>query len=106
MTISLESLQSQAVTWHKQRFPNAQVEHVGLKLAEEAGEVASAINAIVGTGSATGKGLVLDESADVLIALLVIVGRWRFDSMESLLEATEKKLEVLLTPGAHPASIR
>lgn len=105
MSLDLESLQSRAVTWHKQRFPEADISHVGLKLCEETGEVASAINALVGTNSATGKGNVLDESADVLISLLVILGRWRLDSFESLVDATERKLEILLTPGAHPASI-
>ena len=105
MTLSIESLQSRAVTWHKQRFPNAELAHVGLKLCEESGEVASAINGLVGTASATGKGDVLDESADVLISLMVILGRWRFDSFESLCDAAERKLDILLTPGAHPASI-
>ena len=105
MTLSIDSLQTLAVNWHKQKFPDAKLEHVGLKLCEESGEVASAINGLVGTASATGKGYVLDESADVLIALLVILGRWRFDSMESLCDAAERKLEILLTPGAHPASI-
>jgi hypothetical protein len=62
------SLQRRVTAWHEVRFPLAQVTNVALKLAEECGEVASAVNAAVGVNSATGKGDVPSELADVVIA--------------------------------------
>lgn len=92
--IQLTMLQSQVGSWHRWRFPEAQREHVGLKLCEEAGEVARAINADVGHNSATGHGNVPEEAADVLISLLVLLDRW-YPETDLLAEAT-KKLSILL----------
>jgi phosphoribosyl-ATP pyrophosphohydrolase len=101
---TFEDAQDWAVEWHKSRFPLAEIVHVALKLCEEAGEVGSAVNALVGVNSATGKGDVVKECADVVIAVMVIMGRW-FPEV-SLLDEIEAKLRELATPGAHPASVK
>jgi NTP pyrophosphatase (non-canonical NTP hydrolase) len=88
--------------WHEARFPNAHMENVALKMAEEVGEVASAINALVGRNSATGKGEVGPEVADVIIAAVVLISRW-FPEVDIEREV-RMKLEKLEKKGAHPAS--
>lgn len=90
------------VDWHIGRFPEAEMVHVALKLNEEAGEVGRAVNGLEGKNSATGGGDVIDECADVLISIYVLVGRWF--TREELLEAVETKITMLETPGAHRAS--
>jgi hypothetical protein len=97
------TLQKRAASWHSARFPWANEEHVVLKALTELGEVADALIAKNGQDSATGKPGegVTGEAADVVIALMVLVGRWE---KEDLLEAVGKKLSVLETPGAHKAS--
>lgn len=93
------------IAWHEARFPAAQREHVALKLCSEAGEVADAINGEVGTTSATGKGNVGEEAADVFIALTVLLGRW-YPGVDLMAEVAKKVL-ILETPGAHKsASLR
>ena len=97
-------LQDRATRWHEERFPRAELEHVGLKVLAEAGELADAILAARGKNSATGKrgdGIV-GEAADIVICLLVIAGRW---GCHDLLSAVDMKLSILETPGAHPASL-
>lgn len=94
-------LQWRAGTWHRDRFPYAQSEHVALKAAEEVGEVARAVNGEVGFNSATGGGSVIEEAADVVIALMVLVDRWTDDD---LMAAVDAKLTLLERPGAHRAS--
>lgn len=98
--------QRRAGYWHRHRFPNASAERVLLKAGEELGEVMSAWNAMAGTDSATGHGGssedFVNEMADVVIALLVAADRW---TEHSLSDAIERKLSLLMTPGAHKASI-
>ena len=97
------SLQQRVVAWHEARFPEAEAVHVALKMAEECGEVASALNALVGKNSATGKGLVPEEAADVVITALVLLGRW-FPGADLFAEV-ERKLAVLTDPeSTHPAA--
>lgn len=99
------SLQDEIVAWHVRRFPDAQMEHVALKSSEEVGEVASAINAVVGFNSATGKGDVPSEAADVVISLMVLLGRW-FPAFD-LLEEVQKKLTILTDRNSgHRAALR
>ena len=98
----MESLQNRIVKWHEIRFPDAQMEHVALKLCEEVGEVARAINGVAGQNSATGGGNVEQEVADVFISALVLLGRW-FPDVNIELEIY-RKLVILETPGSHRAS--
>jgi NTP pyrophosphatase (non-canonical NTP hydrolase) len=99
----MRGLQRQIGEWHRARFPEAGREHVALKLCEEAGEVARAINGDCGKNSATGYGATPQEVADVIIAALVLMDRWY--SEYDLTTLIENKLEALTTPGAHRASL-
>lgn len=98
----LEDLQYRAYLWHCKRFPEAKMEHVTLKLSEETGEVAKAVNGISGFNSTTGSGDVGEESADVLICVFVLLSRW-FPEVD-LLRELNNKLTILETPGQHRAS--
>jgi NTP pyrophosphatase (non-canonical NTP hydrolase) len=99
----LRRLQARAVEWHERRFPFASPIGVGLKTAEEVGEVASAILGDFGGESATGKGNAPAEAADVVISLLATLGRWYPDA--DLEDEIDAKLDDLLTPGKHRASV-
>lgn len=107
MTLDLRrdiaQIEKRATDWHRVRFPEAQMEHVALKVCEEAGEVAKAINGVSGMNSATGGGEVGAEAADVIVSLVVLLGRW-FPYV-SLAAEIDKKLTMLETPGAHRASL-
>ena len=92
----LADLQARLVEWHEKRFPDADPTKVALKLNEEAGEVASAVLALLGRDSATGKGDVAEECGDVLIAVLVLLGRW-FPHINVVASATAK-LDLLSSP--------
>ncbi len=100
----LKSLQDRLCAWHNERFPDAQMEHVALKVCEEAGEVARAVLGVAGSKSATGYGNVGDEVADVFITGLVLLGRW-FPDVD-VCAHTNAKLIILETPGLHRASRR
>lgn len=104
MILDIDALQAAIVLWHEQRFPRAEMVHVALKTCEEAGEVARAINGVVGMNSATGRGEVGKEAADVLITLFVLLGRW-FPEVDLLAEV-RTKLAILIDPmSGHLASI-
>jgi NTP pyrophosphatase (non-canonical NTP hydrolase) len=98
----VEALQKRICAWHIQRFPDAQMEHVALKICEEVGEVARAINGRAEKNSATGGGCTEEEIADVFISALVLLGRW-FPEVNIELEIY-RKLVILETKGAHKAS--
>lgn len=101
----MEEFQNKAVLWHKERFPNAQMSFVALKTCEEAGEVARAVNGLQGNLCATGGGSVPEEAADVVITLLVLLGRW-FPNHD-LLHEVQSKLNILTDPSSnHPASLQ
>ena len=100
---ALRPLQLRARAWHEERFPDAQMEHVALKLCEEAGEVARAVNGVAGRNSATGGGDVGDEVADVFIAALVLLARWFPEA--DIATRISIKLHRLETPGEHRASL-
>lgn len=99
------TLQKRAGKWHAGRFPDAQASLVLLKALTELGEVADAYLDQEGSMSATGErgDGISGEAADVVIALMVLTDRW---TEENLLEAVERKLSLLETPGAHKASSR
>lgn len=96
------NLQARATDWHVRRFPQAGQEHVALKAAEEIGEVASAVIGTLGRNTATGAGDVPGEAADVVIALMVLLGRWY--SPADLLEEVERKLSILTDPNSNHRS--
>jgi NTP pyrophosphatase (non-canonical NTP hydrolase) len=79
--------------WHAERFPTATVEHVALKLAEEAGEVCAAVIALAGNEHPERAASVVDECADVFIVLSVLVGR--YFPFTPLMEAVQTKLATL-----------
>jgi hypothetical protein len=91
-------LQAALVTWHVARFPDAEMVHVALKTCEEAGEVARAVNGVIGKNMATGGGDVPGEAADVLITLFVLLGRW-FPEVD-LLDEVRRKLAILVDPSS------
>lgn len=99
----LNALQEAAGRWHRARFPDAEIVNVALKLCEEAGEVGRAVNGLIGVNSATGGGDLLEEQADVLIALFAMVDRWPVGDVE---DAAWAKLARLNDPnGGHRASL-
>lgn len=101
----MSALQAAVVSWHERRFPDAQMEHVALKTCEEAGEVARAINGVIGKNSATRRGEVGKEAADVLITLYVLLGRW-FPDVD-LDGEVAKKLAILTNPtSGHAAAAK
>lgn len=102
--MTVEDLQARAANWHYLRFPEAEPEHVVLKSIEELGEVACALNQDLDKNAKDdqGKGDVAAEAADVVITLLVLLGRWY--PTRNLLEEVWRKLVTLETPGAHRAS--
>ncbi len=93
------SLQAAIAAYHVQRFPQAQVEHVALKLAEEAGEVASAVNGHV-SGGDFGKGDVVGEAVHAAFSLLALVGRW-FPARDLLAEVETELARYLDPNGGH-----
>jgi hypothetical protein len=97
-----DALAQRARAWHEERFPAAKPEHVTLKGCSEMGEVADAVLALVGTASATGKGTLGEEAADVLISLMVLIERWH-PEIDVLYEVGAKLL-ILETPGAHKSA--
>ena len=95
-------LQERAVRWHAARFPESERGHVMLKATAELGEVADAI--LFEEGQTPGKASdgVTGEAADVVLCLLIIVGRWSDDDLRAAVDAKLTRLE---TPGAHKASL-
>jgi len=93
---TFEGMAAAVVSWHRARFPQAQLVHVALKLAEESGEVASAVNSL--EGGDYGDGDVMAELADVVICAMVIAGRWFPEA--DILAAVATKLDVLTNPAS------
>lgn len=100
----MTGLQGRAARWHAARFPRCTPEDIALKSMAELGEVADAILA-EGRDAAHPEraGAVLAESADVLVTLLALCGRFGHGD---LLAAVDAKLAVLETPGgSHPGCL-
>lgn len=98
------SIQARAATWHAARFPECTPEDIALKSVAELGEVADAVLA-EGRDAAHPEraGAVLAESADVLVTLLALCGRFGHGD---LLAAVDAKLRVLEAPGGtHPGCL-
>ena len=100
----MTDLQDRAASWHAARFPSCTAEDITLKAMAELGEVADAVLAAGRDGSHPERaGNVLAESADVLITLLALCGRFGHGD---LLAAVSRKLALLETPGgAHPGCL-
>lgn len=101
---SLSDLQARAARWHATRFPGCTAEDSALKAMAELGEVADAVLAN-GRDPAHPEraGNVTGESADVVITLLVLNGRF---INGDLIAAVDAKLALLERPGGnHPASL-
>lgn len=82
------------------------MEHVALKTAEEAGEVAKAVNGVAAVNASTPATIrqVAEEAADVVITLMALLDRY---SPYDLLTCVEEKLAILFdTSSGHPASLR
>lgn len=97
------TLSQRATAWHRSRWPDANEEHVGMKLASEAGEVLDAQLAILDLSFADPE-TVLEELADVQICIYAIAGRWY--SQADLERKVATKIEKLETPGAHKSSLQ
>ena len=97
-------LQERATRWHSARFPHCTAEDIALKAMAELGEVADAVLAEGRDASHPERaGTVLAESADVLITLLALCGRF---GRGDLLGAVDGKLRLLETPGgSHPGCL-
>ena len=99
------SLQDRAAAWHAARFPLCTAGDIGLKMQAELGEVSDAILADDGRDASHPEraGTVLDESADVVVTLLALCGRFGHGD---LLTAVSRKLALLETPGGtHPGCL-
>lgn len=100
------TLQERVGLWHRQRFPEAEMEHVALKTAEEAGEVAKAVNGVVRKNASRSAEIhhVAEEAADVVITLMALLDRY---TQYDLLTCVREKLSILRDPSSgHPASLR
>jgi hypothetical protein len=83
------TLQHRAAAWHRQAAPTSCAVLVALKGCEEVGEVARAFH---------GRGSVADEAADVVLAMMVLVGRWYPE--RDLLAMVEEKLDRMIAEGS------
>jgi len=104
MTRCSPDLQDRAAAWHAARFPSCTPEDITLKAMAELGEVADAILAEGRDASHPERaGAALAESADVLVTLLALCGRFGYGN---LLSAVSAKLAILETPGGeHPGCL-
>lgn len=101
----MTGLQDRAAAWHAARYPACTAGDTGLKAMSELGEVADGI--LAGEGRDTSHperaASVLRESADVLVTLLALCGRFGYGD---LLSAVAAKLAILETPGgSHPGCL-
>src|ERR1700730_2741880 len=93
------TLQDAIAAYHRLRFPDCTVEQITLKLAEEAGEGASAVNGMVSDGD-YGKGDPVGEAADSVFVHLALVGRFFPD--RDLMAEVEARLARNMDPnGGH-----
>ncbi len=92
-------LQKAVADWHINRFPEAEPYHVMIKAMEELGEVASALNGDLAKNDGRKReGSVPKEVGDVIICLMVLLGRW-YPEHDALLEVMEK-LNILTDPNS------
>lgn len=105
----ISELQQLATKWHTQRFPDAIIYEVTTKTAEELGECAAEV-LIDFSSHMNLKEKPVDtnapaEAADVVLALMVLLGRW-YPGYD-LIEEVAKKLDKLTDPNSgHRAAIK
>jgi len=101
----MSDLQKRCGEWHAKRFPTAKAWQVGLKLGEEFGELAEALNHDLDPDYIGDKKTsVIDECADVTIVMMVLLER--YCSGTDLLKAVERKLAKLNDPkSGHRAAV-
>lgn len=91
-------LQEEIAAWHTKRFPDAQSYHVVIKAMEELGEMASEVNGDLKKNSDNRGGKTSEEAADVVVCLMVLIGRW-YPGRDLLVEV-QKKLDILTDPNS------
>lgn len=83
--LDVDGLTRRVVEWHGRSFPGSPNAAIGLKLAEEAGECAKAVN-LLEHGPAAWRTAYLDnlqdEIGDVVIVLVVLAHRYGLDLEE------------------------
>lgn len=81
--MNIRDLQADIKKWHRAKYPRATLVDVGLKLAEETGEVCQAIDRIkyakTATEDETWRENLTDEIGDVAIVLLVLCNKGGLD---------------------------
>jgi phosphoribosyl-ATP pyrophosphohydrolase len=92
------SLQEAIAAYHIQRFPDAGPLNVAAKIGEEAGELLSAVNGQVHPDF--GKGDVVYEAVDVIMAALALVGRW-YPERDALAEVEARLARFTDPNGGH-----
>jgi phosphoribosyl-ATP pyrophosphohydrolase len=97
------SLQYAIAAYHVQRFPHAGPLNVAAKVGEEAGELLSAVNGIV-SGGDYGKGDVVYEAVDVIMAALALVGRW-YPERDALAEVEARLARFMDPNGGHRSCV-
>jgi NTP pyrophosphatase (non-canonical NTP hydrolase) len=94
-----DGYRARAVQWHETRFPNRPAERVALKLASEVGELCDAVIAKEsGNEHPERADQIGAEAADVVIVLLVLLGRYYpevdlWDEVDTKLSTLEKRLD-------------
>ena len=96
----MRDVQAALKDWHRKRFPRTTLDDLGLKLAEEAGEVVGAIVRLneIARRQREGSDLewrerLTDEIGDVAIVLLVLCARGGLDFEEVV---ADRAAEVML----------
>lgn len=97
--VSVSNIQEAVANWHIDRFPEAEAHHVMIKAMEELGEVASALNGDLAKNDGRSRdGSVPNEVGDVMICLMVLLGRW-YPGYD-VIEEVGKKLAILTDPNS------
>lgn len=106
--MSLDELQRRTRAWHDETFPGAPSAALGLKLAEEAGELAKAVNRIEHTRRPTDDALhtqfvrdayanLEEEIGDVAICLMTLAARYFAPLGKGIEEIIAQRVEVVTT---------
>ena len=103
----MNDLEHRIVLWHQNKFPRATPWQVLAKAMEELGEVAEVLNALSGDNSAHPERAVVEklfeESADVAIVLVVLIGRY---FQQSLTDHMVEKIGYMDDPHSTHATNR
>ena len=90
----MKDLQERIKVWHRNKFHDATLERIGLKLGEESGEVQQAIDRIIYAKSPVESERWLtnltDEIGDVVIVLLALCAKGGIDFEETVRHRAEE----------------